>query len=127
MQGLCITLGGLCVLDTKQNLPSRLLSRSNPACSTFLVYFLPHLACLQGLCTTLGGLCVLDAKQAGRIFYGSGAWVRLVLNNIRLTNGNARNMGRWPDGCTPLGLLGMAHSMHACICPAPRPLLWLQG
>lgn len=45
----------------------------------------------QGTCTTLGGLCILDAKQLGRIFYGSGPWVKLSLVNMRLVNGNSRD------------------------------------
>ena len=44
---------------------------------------------LQGKCTTLGGLCMLDAKQGGRLFYGSGSWMKLTLRNVRLVNGNA--------------------------------------
>ena len=45
---------------------------------------------------------MLDAKQNGRVFYGSGAWVRLELNNIRITNGNARDSGGCAAGRCPL-------------------------
>lgn len=83
----------------------------------------------QGGCTTLGGLCILDAKQLGRIFYGSGPWVRLSLVNMRLVNGNSRDACEracrgavqllpWLCGCA-WGRLPAAECMPCALCLMP--------
>jgi predicted outer membrane repeat protein len=84
-----LTIKGHIVLTGKYN--ALTTSNDTGTDSTTLLPQVRVSTVINGDCESLGGLCTLDAKQGGRIFLLGGSDVKLMLRNMRLTNGNGRD------------------------------------